>query len=157
MHFTILHIYSPSLFYYALVKAHIKGSLIQIIAICLWFSCTFAFWGTLFRNPQNNLYVDFNERHLFAWYSAPILTIENSWEKSLYIMLTSISRTWLSIERTFFCLPSAKTTWLCGLFLPFFGLFSVMYHNFSIFSKLAVTNHDIFIKAKKFSQVKLKI
>ena len=74
----------PALFYYALVK----GSLIQIIAICLWFSCTFAFWGTLFRNPQNNLYVDFNERHLFAWYSAPILTIENSWEKSLYIMLT---------------------------------------------------------------------
>ena len=72
-------------FYYALVK----GSLIQIIAICLWFSCTFAFWGTLFRNPQNNLYVDFNERHLFAWYSAPILTIENSWEKSLYIMLTT--------------------------------------------------------------------
>ena len=68
----------PALFYYALVK----GSLIQIIAICLWFSCTFAFWGTLFRNPQNNLYVDFNERHLFAWYSAPILTIENSWEKS---------------------------------------------------------------------------
>ena len=91
----------PALFYYALVK----GSLIQIIAICLWFSCTFAFWGTLFRNPQNNLYVDFNERHLFAWYSAPILTIENSWEKSLYIMLTSISRTWLSKERTFFVCP----------------------------------------------------
>ena len=94
----------PALFYYALVK----GSLIQIIAICLWFSCTFAFWGTLFRNPQNNLYVDFNERHLFAWYSAPILTIENSWEKSLYIMLTSISRTWLSIERTFFVCPWLK-------------------------------------------------
>ena len=119
----------PALFYYALVK----GSLIQIIAICLWFSCTFAFWGTLFRNPQNNLYVDFNERHLFAWYSAPILTIENSWEKSLYIMLTSISRTWLSIERTFFLSALGYSTWLCGLFLPFFWKTSIFLAYFSRF------------------------